>query len=101
MRKRGGRREREKEKEADRQTVDGYATEGGARTETQRPERERQQQRRSGWETEAEMGGKSEPQNRRETGRGRGGRKNLRMNLIRSEGRRAKVSWVLLIVCMI
>lgn len=47
------------------------------------------------------MGGKSESQNRRETGRGRGGCKNLRVNLIRTEGRRVKGSWVLLIVRMI
>lgn len=47
------------------------------------------------------MGGKSESQSRRETGRGRGESKNVYVNLIRSEGPRAKVSWVLLIVPMI
>ena len=47
------------------------------------------------------MGGKSESQSRRETGRGRGESKNVHVNLIRSEGPRAKVSWVLLIVRMI
>lgn len=50
---------------------------------------------------ETEMGGKSESQSRRETGRGRGESKNVHVNLIRSEGPRAKVSWVLLIVPMI
>lgn len=47
------------------------------------------------------MDGKSESQNRRETGRGRGESRNVCMSFIRSEGSRANVSWVLPIVHMI
>lgn len=47
------------------------------------------------------MDGKSESQNRRETGRGRDESRNVCMNFIRSEGSRANVSWVLLTVHMI
>lgn len=91
----------EDKKQTDKQWMDMQQREGpGQRSGNQR-ETQRQQQRHEGWEPETEVDGKSESQNRRETGRGRGESRNMCVNFIRSEGSRANVSWVLLTVRMI